>query len=242
MATPGDLPAGLPMTRGSRFTGAAPRSGTRCCGLFPLAVAIAWPLREPCSCEACPGCRMERVSSIAPLGKHTPYPPTFNLRVVNRDRSSDTQITFGDVSFVEPDVHASGRLVACRIRSQSDIWKCPVSGSTAENTRAMTPVTRQTGHVQTPSLSPDGSECLPVRQRRTRQPVGESYRRDQSQKITFERDGRHRQLPNGPRGDVILYIVDRELPRSGCSSYGRGAESSSSGRCWTWSPDGRWIY
>ena len=76
------------------------------------------------------------------------------------DGSTDTQITSGDVSFVEPDVHASGRLVVCRIRSQSDIWKCPVSGSAAENTRAMTPVTRQTGQVQTPSVSPDGSELV----------------------------------------------------------------------------------
>ena len=54
-----------------------------------------------------------------------PYPPTFNLRVVDMDGSTDTQITSGDVSFVEPDIHASGRLVVCRIRSQSDIWKCP---------------------------------------------------------------------------------------------------------------------
>jgi serine/threonine protein kinase len=61
-------------------------------------------------------------------GSTLPYPPTFNLRIVSMDGSTDTRITSGDVSFVEPDVHASGRLVVCRVRSESDIWKCPVSG------------------------------------------------------------------------------------------------------------------
>ena len=54
-------------------------------------------------------------------GSTCPYPPAFNLRRVDGDGSNDVQITFGDLSFVEPDIHAAGRLVACRIRSESDI-------------------------------------------------------------------------------------------------------------------------
>ena len=38
------------------------------------------------------------------------YPPMFNLRSVERDGTGDRQLTFGDVSYVEPDVHMSGML------------------------------------------------------------------------------------------------------------------------------------
>ena len=65
------------------------------------------------------------------------YPPTFNLRSVERDGTEDRQLTFGDQSYVEPDVHMSGMLAASRTRMQSDIWKFPVSGTPAENTRAV---------------------------------------------------------------------------------------------------------
>ena len=93
-------------------------------------------------------------------GSTLPYPPAFNLRRVDGDGSNDAQITFGDLSFVEPDVHASGRLVACRIRSESDIWKYGVGGTPAENMRDAVRVTRQTGHIQVPSVSPDGSQLV----------------------------------------------------------------------------------
>ena len=53
------------------------------------------------------------------------YPPVFNLRAVRRDGSDDRQLTFGDHSYVEPDVHASGKLIAGRTTSRSDIWKIP---------------------------------------------------------------------------------------------------------------------
>jgi TolB protein len=88
------------------------------------------------------------------------YPPVFNLRTVERDGRDDRQLTFGDISYVEPDMQASGALVSCRIRSMSDIWKFPVTGTPAENTAAAVRITRQNGHVQTPSVSPDGSEVV----------------------------------------------------------------------------------
>ena len=88
------------------------------------------------------------------------YPPMFNLRAVERDGTGDRQLTFGDVSYVEPDVHTSGMLTASRIRMQSDIWKFPVTGSPAENTRRGLRITHQTGQAQTPSVSPDESEVV----------------------------------------------------------------------------------
>jgi Tol biopolymer transport system component/tRNA A-37 threonylcarbamoyl transferase component Bud32 len=85
------------------------------------------------------------------------YPPIFNLRTVGLHGPDDRQLTYGDQSFVEPDVHQSGCLLASRIRSQSDIWKFSVGGSPTENTQARTRVTRQTGQAQTPSVSPSVS-------------------------------------------------------------------------------------
>jgi Tol biopolymer transport system component len=86
------------------------------------------------------------------------YPPTTNLRVVRRDGDGDRQLTFGDVSYSEPDVLASGSVVASRTRIQSDLWRFPVDGSPLDNTRAAIRITRQTGQVQTVSVSPDGTE------------------------------------------------------------------------------------
>ena len=41
---------------------------------------------------------------------------------------------------------------------KSDIWRFPVAGSPADNVRSGAQITRQTGQVQTPSVSPDGEE------------------------------------------------------------------------------------
>ncbi len=93
-------------------------------------------------------------------GSTVPYPSTFNLRRVNRDGTGDRALTFGDVSFVEPDAHVSGKVLASRIRGQSDIWRFPIGGSPAENTINAIRVTRQSGQVQVPSVSPDGTEVV----------------------------------------------------------------------------------
>ena len=88
------------------------------------------------------------------------YPPQFNLRAVERDGTGDRQLTFGDVSYVEPDVHISGMVTVSRIRTQSDIWKFPVNGTPAENTGRGVRITHQTGQAQTPAVSPDESEVV----------------------------------------------------------------------------------
>ena len=180
-------------------------------------------------------------------GSSLPYPPTFNLRLVSVDGSVDSQITSGDVSFAEPDLHESGRLVVCRARSESDVWKYPVGGSAVENTANAVRVTRQTGQVQTPSVSPDGSELVYLSDNGGHANLWIA-RTDgtRTRQITFERD---RSVMIGvprwsPAGDAIVYIVSREHPQLWViRPDGRGARLLvDRGVFACWSPDGRWLY
>lgn len=86
------------------------------------------------------------------------YPPTFNLWKVPVDGSSQTQLTFGETSYDFPDIGAQGQLVVSRTRAQADVWKYPVTGPAAENVGNAVRITRQTGNLQTLTVSPDESE------------------------------------------------------------------------------------
>ena len=175
------------------------------------------------------------------------YPPLFNLRTVRLDGSGDRQLTFGDQSYVEPDVHASGKVVAGRIASRSDIWKIPVGGTPAENTSGAIRVTRQTGQVRVPSVSPDDREVVFVSDTGGHTNLWIA-RTDGSgvRPITFETD------PStaigvpvwSPRGDHIAFV------RSDAGKAatwvirpdGRGLRMVARGWAPAWSSDGRWLY
>ena len=94
------------------------------------------------------------------FGSTVSYPPIYNLRVIASNGGGERQLTFGDTSYVQPDVDKSGKLVVSRVRSQSDIWKFPMTGTPLENTRAAVHITHQTAQAQTPSVSPDGTELV----------------------------------------------------------------------------------
>jgi Tol biopolymer transport system component len=181
-------------------------------------------------------------------GSTVRYPPIFNLRTLPLNGAAVKQLTFGDISYSEPDVHSSGKLVASRMRIQSDIWKFPVSGTPAENVRAGVRITRQTGQAQTPSLSPDGKEIVYLSDNGGHgnlwvvQADGSAVRQ-----ITFERD------PSviygvpvwSPVGDDIAVIITRD---GGSGEWlvrpnGSGVRQLvSRGSAAYWSPDGRWLY
>ena len=162
-------------------------------------------------------------------GSTLPYPPTFNLRVVDIDGADDQQITYGDVSFVEPDVHQSGRLVVCRIRGQSDIWKFPVENSPVENTRNAVQVTRQTGQVQTPSLSPDGSAFGISRTTAVTGTCGVAQADGtRARQITFETDptNHHRcsKVVSGRRSDCVHHPTRNNATVGGSAGRTRSAQ------------------
>ena len=183
----------------------------------------------------------------SPLGSTIPYPPTSNLRVARLDGSGDRQLTYGDDAHVDPDVDATGKIVACRIRSDSDIWRIPINGDPASNARAAIRITRQTGQVQTPCVSPDGRCVVYLSDHGGHGNIwicnsdGSNARQ-----LTFERDpdvtiglpiwspsGRDIAFVRSPgRMDLWLIAPDgrnaRRIVEGGLSA--------------TWSPDGRWLY
>ena len=176
------------------------------------------------------------------------YPPVFNLRIVGRDGRGDRQVTFGDLSYVEPDVY-EGKLLVSRIRGQSDVWRFPVGGSAAENTRNAVRITRQTGQAQTPSISPDGSEVVYLSDNGGHGNLwiartdGSSVRQ-----VTFERD------PDvvlgvpmwSPASDWIVFIVALRgistlwVIRPDGSGLHQIVKRGRGGACW--SGDGQWVY
>jgi serine/threonine protein kinase/sugar lactone lactonase YvrE len=176
-----------------------------------------------------------------------PYPRTYGLRVIRLDGSGDRQATFGDTSHVAPDVHASGKIVVCRIRNASDIWRFPTTGSAADNARAGLRITNQTGRLQTPSVSPDGRELVFLSDNGAHANLWIA-RADGSapRQLTFERD---RSVTMGvplwsPAGDRIAFVCAHEATGIRViNPNGRGLRQlvpEGFGPCW--SRDGRWLY
>jgi Tol biopolymer transport system component len=171
----------------------------------------------------------------------------FNLRVMGRDGSGDRQLTFGDHSHVEPDVQSTGKLLVGRTTSHSDIWKIPVDGTPLENTRGAVRITRQTGHVQVPSVSPDDREIVFVSDTGGHANLW-IVRTDGSctRPITFETDPAVAfGLPLwSPRGDLIVFVRSHQGKATlwTIRPDGSGQRQVAEGWAPCWSADGRWLY
>lgn len=88
------------------------------------------------------------------------YLPTFNLWTAALDGSGLRQLTFSEASYVDPDLAATGSLVASRIVRGLNIWKFAVDGAPLDNVRRGVQITRQTGQVQTPSVGSSDREVV----------------------------------------------------------------------------------
>ena len=175
------------------------------------------------------------------------YPPAFHLRLVRSDGTGDRQLTFGDHSYVEPDIHRSGKLVAAQTVSQSDIWKFPVTGTPAENTRDGVRITRQTGQVQVPSVSADEREVVFVSDTGGYSNLWIAATDGTGMRpITFETDP---EIAIGvpvwsPRGDWIAFVRSDggRAATWGIRPDGTGLRRLVAGWAPCWSADGRWLY
>ena len=182
-------------------------------------------------------------------GSTMAYPPIFNLRTVSKDGGPSRQLTFGGESYVEPDIATAGKVFVSRVRMQSDIWRFPVAGSPGDNTRNGVAITHQTGHVQTPSVSPDGKEIVYLSDSggHANPWVANLDGSIPSRQIYFERDpavaiGLPLWSPAGDRivfirneGDVINeWLVNPD--GSGARVFARQGFRA------VWSPRGEWLY
>jgi eukaryotic-like serine/threonine-protein kinase len=182
------------------------------------------------------------------IGSTMPYPPTNNLRIIDRDGSDDRQLTFGDVSYLEPDIDASGRLLASRVRNKSDVWRFPIDGAPEANTRAAERVTRQTGQIQAPSIDPHGREIVYVSDNGGHSNLWvAAVDGSPGRQITFERDpGVTVALPVwSPTGIRIAFVRAHDARIDVCliNPDGSGFCTLAAGAfAPSWSGDGEWIY
>ena len=141
----------------------------------------------------------------------------------------------------------SGKLLACRIRAQSDIWAFPIDDDGVTGQSGATRITRQTGQVQTPSVSPDGRELAYVSDNGGHgnlwiaQVDGSAVRQ-----LTFERDPAVTIGAPGwsPTGNRLVFIINRGHAELWLvNGDGRGLRQLvPSGFAAAWSRDGEWVY
>ncbi len=181
-------------------------------------------------------------------GSTLAYPPTNNLRITGADGDGDRQLTFGDVSYLEPDIRDAGRLLASRVRGRSDIWTFPIDGTPIENVRNANRITHQTGQIQVPAISPDGRVLAYVSDSGGHSNLWVAAADGTAPvQITFERDpGVIVGVPLWtPDGERILFVRARAGTLDVCAIAPDGSELTTlvnQGFSPSCSHDGRWLY
>jgi Tol biopolymer transport system component len=178
------------------------------------------------------------------------YLRTMNLWSVETGGKNLRQLTFGETSYISPDLDRHGNIVATRRQIQFDIWRYPVDGSPEENVRRSAQITHQTGTVQTPSAGPGDRELVYLSDSGGHGNLWIlNLETQQNRQVTFEHDP---QLTIGvpvwsPDGKHIAYVkrgltgwnVDLWL----MNPDGSDAHKVSEGGGWAcWSLDSQWLY
>jgi eukaryotic-like serine/threonine-protein kinase len=180
-----------------------------------------------------------------------PYLPTLSLWEARLDGRPPRAVLADEVSYMHPDLHASGAIVVSRMRQRMDIWRFAVRVAPDDLGAAPVKVTRQTGHVHTPTASPDGTELAFLSDSGGHSNLWVLHLQSGGERqITHERDP---EVAMGvpiwsPDGTSIAFVSSRGNaglvfgiwlvnPDGGnlrnLVPRGLGA---------TWSPDGRWVY
>ncbi len=184
-------------------------------------------------------------------GSLMPYPPTYNLWKIPLDGGPRSQLTFGESSYQYPDLGAQGNLVVSRVRAQANVWKFPVAGDPAENVRRGMQITRQTGVVQTVSVSPDESEVVFLSDNGGHANLWTARVADGDMRpVTREFDPRVVvAVPVwSPRGDWINFLSNRNSKTSDVTLWLARPDGSDLhdlgvlGAWACWSGDGQWLY
>jgi Tol biopolymer transport system component len=184
-------------------------------------------------------------------GSTMSYPPTYNLWIVPIDGRSASQLTFGESSYEFPDLRTHGNVVVSRVRAQADVWRFPVTGAPLDNAQRGIRITRQTGLVQTVSVSPDESEVVFLSDNGGHANAWTARVADgEMRPVTREFDPRFVvAVPVwSPRGDWINFLTNRNSLTGDVTLWlvkpdGSEAHDLGINGAWTcWSADGRWLY
>jgi len=184
-------------------------------------------------------------------GGTMPYLPTLGLWQVTLRDGSVRRVTSGETSYMSPDISKSGAVMVSRMRLQTDIWKFPVDGSPTENVRRGVRVTRQTGQVLTPTVSPDDKEVAFLSDSGGHANLWVVNTESGAlRQITYERDP---SIAVGvpvwsPVGHTIAFVSSRGNPGLTFGVWLVDSDGSNlrnlvnPGLGPAWSPDGRWLY
>src|SRR6202049_2762322 len=189
------------------------------------------------------------VSDSSSRGDTVLYLGTMNLWSVQTGGKNLRQLTFGETSYISPDLDRQGNIVATRRQIQFDIWRYPVDGSPEKNVRRGEQITHQTGTAQTPSAGPGDRELIYLSDSGGHGNLWIlNLETRQNRQVTFEHDP---QLAIGvpvwsPDGKHIAYVkrgltgwnVDLWL----MNPDGSDAHKVSDGGGWAcWSLDSQWL-
>ena len=179
------------------------------------------------------------------------YLPSHNLWLAKLKSSAPVQLTFGEESYISPDVSSAGAITASRVRMRFDLWKFPVDGSATENVRRGIQLTHQTGQVQTPDVGPGDRELVYLSDSGGHGNLW-IMRQDgtEARQVTFDRDpGVSVGVPYwSPNGKSIAYVTTRNKKGWRFSLWLVSPDGSNdhlvaeNGGWACWTPDSRWLY
>jgi eukaryotic-like serine/threonine-protein kinase len=179
------------------------------------------------------------------------YLPTQALWQLGLEGGEVRPIAPADLSYLHPDVHASGAIVASRLRMQFDLWTYPTDGTPKENVRRARRITRQSGQVQTPTVGVSDQEVAFLADSGGHANVWVTIpETGELRQITYERD------PNvalgvpiwSPDGKWIAFVSSRGNTGLGFGVWlvspdgGNLRNLAARGLGVTWSPDAQWVY
>ncbi|MCI0604014.1 protein kinase [bacterium] len=181
-------------------------------------------------------------------GSIMPYLPTLQLWLLSFDNDAPRQLTFGEASYIHPDISIEGVLVASRVHMRSNLWRFPIDNDPVENVRSATQITKQTAEVRAPSVSPDGLHLVYVSDIAGHSNLWvTNVDGSETRQLTFERDfqriiGVPAWSPDGQQIAFYWYEEDR-FGYSMIRPDGSGLRELFLSGWWAcWSPDSRWLY